>query len=669
MLVARLALHPFFRSVRFAHKSPKASSAAANKNKSKAKEEFVYEDYAARLNNCQLEFSSGAGGTESMLFAGEIFEMYRLLCAKRGWAWQQYEFEQGPIGGLRSAIVSISGIGAYSVFRFEAGVHRVQRIPVTDKSRMHTSTASLAVLPEPEESQISFAPDEVKLETMRSSGPGGQNVNKKSSAVRLTHLSTGIAVKVMDERFQHMNLKIAYKRLAALLMQQKIDAQESRLTSSRRLQVGSKARAEKIRTYNFKDNRITDHRLRLSVNDVEDFLKAGEGLDQVIEELQIPGDGGSSLDANLTGKPSVVHYICDSSTKDYFDLWLNLESFVPLLIDCWTDNMKLVWNNVTKRSENAPGVDVKVPGFGGTSSVEWLDPSKRSPGRYFQPIVDALSSWGYTRGKNVVGAPFDWRRSPPELTGYYTMLRTLITVVYKYNNNQKIIIIGHSMGNPIMNYFYHNFVDKEWKDKYIHSHISLSGPYAGAMQIVKLFASGYNMDYYRIILPPSELRPMQRSFTSSAFLFPSESVWNETEPFAITADRNYTVKDIETFFKDVGYETGFDQYQMAHPTLLTNHPGVTTHCIYGHSVQTPELLTWAKGYFPDYQPTITYGDGDGTVNRRSLEICKRWQNESAAGTVTVHELENADHLGILGDPRTIQLIKDILYNPPVKQNA
>lgn len=115
------------------------------------------------------------------------------------------------------------------------------------------------------------------------------------------------------------------------------------------------------------------------------------------------------------------------------------------------------------------------------------------------------------------------------------------------------------------------------------------------------------MDYYRVILPPSSLRPMQRSFTSSAFLFPSSKVWGPNEPLAVTADRNYTVNDVETFFKDIGYEIGFEQYKMASPTLISDYPGVKIHCIYGHNVQTPELLTWTRGYFPDYQPTITYG--------------------------------------------------------------
>ncbi|KAI6178137.1 hypothetical protein M3Y98_00468400 [Aphelenchoides besseyi] len=402
----------------------------------------------------------------------------------------------------------------------------------------------------------------------------------------------------------------------------------------------------------------------------------------------IPGDGGSRLIANLTGKPEVVHYLCDRVTKDYFDLWLNLESFVPLAIDCWTDNMKLIFDNTTKRSTDAPGVDVQIPYFGGTSGVEWLDPSQRSPGRYFQPIVDALVSWGYTRSKNVVGAPYDWRRSPgnlnllsnntsflAELNDYYTMLKTLIMTIYRYNGHKKVIIVAHSMGNPVMNYFYQNYVDQKWKDTHILTHVAISPPWGGAIQIVKLFASGYNMDYcmfrftlcaqlslVRVILPPSALRPMQRSFTSSAFLFPSTRLWGKDEPVAVTFERNYTVADYKQFFMDVGYPLGIDQYEMAHTALETDAPGIRMHCIYGHDVATPELLTWAKGYFPDYQPVITYG----TVNRRSLEVCKKWKGNNGGKLVTVHELESADHLGILADIRTIQLIKDILYNAPAK---
>jgi lysophospholipase-3 len=158
---------------------------------------------------------------------------------------------------------------------------------------------------------------------------------------------------------------------------------------------------------------------------------------------------------------------------------------------------------------------------------------------------------------------------------------------------------------------------------------------------------------------------MQRSFTSSAFLFPSTNVWGKDEVLAITADRNYTINDVEQFFNDINYTIGYEQYKMANTALRVEPPGVPIHCIFGHDVQTPEQLTWARGYFPDYQPAVLYGDGDGTVNRKSLEVCGRWQKEGNNGSlVTIHRLAGADHLGILADLRTIQLIKDILYNPP-----
>ncbi|CAD5207352.1 unnamed protein product [Bursaphelenchus okinawaensis] len=380
--------------------------------------------------------------------------------------------------------------------------------------------------------------------------------------------------------------------------------------------------------------------------------------------ILIPGDGGSQLEANLTGKPSVVHYLCDSKTADYFDLWLDLSSFAPIKVDCWADNMKMVFNETTLTSEDAPGVTVRVPNFGGTDTVEWLDPGQHTyfPGRYFNYIVDALVSWGYTRSKNVIGAPYDWRKSPPELTDYYISLKTLIETTYLYNDKRRIIILAHSMGNPVMNFFYHNFVNQAWKDKYIHSHISLAGAWGGAMQIVKLYASGYNMDFYRILLPPSELRAMQRSWTSSGLLFPSNVLWPANETFAQTDAKNYTTGNVEEFFNDIGYPMGYKQYLQANVAQTLEAPGVTVHCMYGHQVQTSEYLSWAKGYFPDYQPTIVYGDGDGTVNIRSLKTCDGWKGKNQGKLVTVHEIEKADHMSILSDLRTIQLIKDVLYN-------
>uniref|UniRef100_A0A1I8A5S4 RF_PROK_I domain-containing protein n=1 Tax=Steinernema glaseri TaxID=37863 RepID=A0A1I8A5S4_9BILA len=237
------------------------------------------------LSKCQMEFTSGVGGTEAMLFAGELMEMYRGYAMRRGWRWNQLQVETAALGGLRSALVSVEGEGVYRALRFEAGVHRVQRIPVTDKSRMHTSTASISVLPEPEDVSVVIPSTDVSIEAMRASGPGGQNVNKRSTAVRVTHKPTGIAVHCMDERFQHLNIQIAFQRLAAIIMQQRVDSVVEKSSSDRKLQVGSKARAEKVRTYNFKDDRVTDHRLRMSFSNLEEFMQGGEGLHHFIERL------------------------------------------------------------------------------------------------------------------------------------------------------------------------------------------------------------------------------------------------------------------------------------------------------------------------------------------------------------------------------------------------
>uniref|UniRef100_A0A7E4V1C8 RF_PROK_I domain-containing protein n=1 Tax=Panagrellus redivivus TaxID=6233 RepID=A0A7E4V1C8_PANRE len=238
------------------------------------------------LRKCQLEFSAGAGGVESMIFAEEIYEMYRQHAVHRNWQWTAIQFDKIPSGGIRSALVLLEGEGVYANMRFEAGTHRVQRIPF-NASIMHTSTMNLAVLPEPENAEVAVPSSEVKIEAMRASGPGGQNVNKRASAVRITHIPTGTAVHVMEERFQHMNIKIAYKRLAAILMQRKVDDLSAKTISARKLQVGSRARAEKIRTFNFKDDRITDHRLKMSVSHIEGFLKGGSMLDMFMEELRL----------------------------------------------------------------------------------------------------------------------------------------------------------------------------------------------------------------------------------------------------------------------------------------------------------------------------------------------------------------------------------------------
>uniref|UniRef100_F1L2M6 Group XV phospholipase A2 n=1 Tax=Ascaris suum TaxID=6253 RepID=F1L2M6_ASCSU len=382
--------------------------------------------------------------------------------------------------------------------------------------------------------------------------------------------------------------------------------------------------------------------------------------------ILVPGDGGSQIEANLTGKPDVVHYFCERKTKDFFDLWLNLQLLAPGVMDCWVDNMRLVYNATTGTTSNVPGVDTRIPGFGSTETVEWLDKSQASPGRYFTDIVEMLISFGYRRGKTLFGAPYDWRKAPNELTDMYLMLKSMIETTYRYNDNKRIVIVAHSMGNPLMLYFYNNFVGQDWKDKYIQAHISLAGAWGGASQIARLFASGYNMDHYRIILPPSKIRIMQRSFTSSAFLFPSYNLWNETEVFATTPNKNYSMANVKEFFFDMNYTDGWSQYQnTAYLLGKLEAPNVEVHCIYGFEVPTPEKFIWSKGYFPDYQPTVIYGDGDGTVNHRSLDVCSQWIGHNGGKNVTVHPLEKTNHMDILEHTTSFEIIRKVAYGIPL----
>ncbi|OZC12453.1 Lecithin:cholesterol acyltransferase [Onchocerca flexuosa] len=375
----------------------------------------------------------------------------------------------------------------------------------------------------------------------------------------------------------------------------------------------------------------------------------------------VPGYGGAQFKAKLTGKPETVHYWCSRHTDDFFDLWLNLELFLPAVIDCWVDNMKLIYNITTNKTSNMPGVLIEVPGFRNTNTVEWLDTSKASEGRYFTDIVEALLPLGYRRGKNIVGAPYDWRQAPNELQEYYSNLTELIEETSRTYGQRKVIIIAHSMGNPVMLYFYNNIVTQEWKDKFIRSHISIAGAWGGSLQIIRLLASGYNMNQYRILLPPSSLREMQRSFTSSTFLFPNYNIWSKDEVFATVSDKNYTLKNVEEFFQDINYEVGWYQYQNT-AYLLGNFkaPNVAIHCIYGYDIETPELFQWSPTWFPDYQPHTIYGDGDGTVNLRSLEACKKWIGKNGGKKISTYAIKDGEHVEIMSQESVIKLIKNIV---------
>ncbi len=234
--------------------------------------------------NVLLEIRAGAGGNESSLFAGELFRMYTRYAEGRRWRVEIMGTSEGTAGGYKEIIAMISGQGAYSRLKFEKGVHRVQRVPATEAAgRVHTSTVTVAVLPEAEEVEIQINEKDLRVDVYRSSGPGGQSVNTTDSAVRITHLPTGLVVAMQDEKSQHKNRDKAMRVLRAKLLELKQDQLDAERSQDRRSQVGSGERSEKIRTYNFPQSRVTDHRIGLSLYSIDEIVNGD--LDQVIDPL------------------------------------------------------------------------------------------------------------------------------------------------------------------------------------------------------------------------------------------------------------------------------------------------------------------------------------------------------------------------------------------------
>jgi len=235
--------------------------------------------------NAILEVRAGTGGEEAALFASELFRMYQRYAALKGWKFEIMELSETGIGGFKEAIASISGRNVFERLKFESGVHRVQRVPETEGSgRVHTSAATVAVLPEAEEVDIKIDEKDLRIDVFRSSGPGGQSVNTTDSAVRITHIPTGLVVSQQDEKSQHKNKAKGMKVLRARLYERERQQKAAERAASRKSQVGSGDRSERIRTYNFPQGRVSDHRINLTLYKIDKVIN-GEALDEIIDPL------------------------------------------------------------------------------------------------------------------------------------------------------------------------------------------------------------------------------------------------------------------------------------------------------------------------------------------------------------------------------------------------
>ncbi len=243
--------------------------------------------------NVIIEIRGGAGGEEAALFSGVLFRMYNMYAQERRWKVEVLNSNETQLGGFKEISFMISGEGAYSRLKFESGVHRVQRVPDTEaQGRVHTSTVTVAVLPEAEDVEIDINPTDLQIDTYRAGGAGGQHVNKTESAIRITHLPTGLVVECQDERSQYKNKDKAMKVLKSRLLEAKRAEQESAVAEERRSQVGTGDRSERIRTYNYPQSRVTDHRIGLTLYKLEDILNGN--LDEIIDAL-ITADRAAKL--------------------------------------------------------------------------------------------------------------------------------------------------------------------------------------------------------------------------------------------------------------------------------------------------------------------------------------------------------------------------------------
>ncbi|MCJ2133218.1 peptide chain release factor 1 [Methylobacterium sp. J-026] len=240
---------------------------------------------AADEKSAILEVRAGTGGDEAALFAGDLFRMYAKYAESKGWRVEVISESEGTVGGFREVVAEVKGRGVFARLKFESGAHRVQRVPDTEtQGRIHTSAATVAVLPEAEEVDIHVNDADLKIDTMRAQGAGGQHVNKTESAIRITHLPTGIVVFVQEERSQHKNRARAMTLLRARLYDAERSAKDSARAADRKAQVGSGDRSERIRTYNFPQGRVTDHRINLTLYKLEEVM-AGTALDEVVDAL------------------------------------------------------------------------------------------------------------------------------------------------------------------------------------------------------------------------------------------------------------------------------------------------------------------------------------------------------------------------------------------------
>ena len=338
--------------------------------------------------------------------------------------------------------------------------------------------------------------------------------------------------------------------------------------------------------------------------------------------ILVPALAASTIEAKLNKTKTSHPWICYKKT-DWYTLWVSPSEFLPLLIDCFKENFMRVFNNKTGRTENFPGVQTRIPGWGSTSRIEYVGNS--SLGSYFATLVNALvGGMGYERDKSIRGAPYDFRLSPYENEEYFVNLKALVEETYSMNGNKRVILIAHSMGCTYTLYFL-KLQSQEWKDKYIRTFITIGAPFGGAVKALAAISSGEAISY---ILSKAKLKEVERSASSTSFLLPVASVFDDRPIMSVIKSGkpvNLTAKDLPEVFNMLNDTNGYRMWQQSKDLISDySYPGVDVKCIVGTGLPTVEYLMYPdEDSFP-MNPLIFEGDGDGTVNTVSAIACLKW---------------------------------------------
>ncbi|XP_045149525.1 phosphatidylcholine-sterol acyltransferase [Echinops telfairi] len=366
----------------------------------------------------------------------------------------------------------------------------------------------------------------------------------------------------------------------------------------------------------------------------------------------VPGCMGNQLEAKLD-KPDVVNWMCYRKTEDFFTIWLNLNMFLPLGVDCWIDNTRVVYNRSSGQVSNAPGVQIRVPGFGKTYSVEYIDKNKLAG--YMHTLVQNLVNNGYVRDETVRAAPYDWRLDPSQQGEYYRKLAGLVEEMHT-TYGKPVFLIGHSLGSLHLLHFLLQ-QPQAWKDQFIDGFISLGAPWGGSVKSLLVLATGDNQGIP--IMSSIKLKEEQRITMTFPWMLPSSMAWPEDHIFISTPTFNYTSRDYQRFFADIRFKAGWDMWLQASDLGELPAPGVEVYCLYSKGLPTPQTYIYDHG-FPFSDPvSVLYEDGDNTVATRSTELCARWKGLQPQ-PVHLLPLHGTQHLNLVFSNETLEHINAIL---------